>query len=56
MRAPMAVGVVKSKTVPFTGASLPVGISVSSTGVISSAAIISTWSRIVPAPSPARLK
>ncbi len=52
----MAVGAVKSNTVPFTGSILPVGMSVASTGVIASALIVSTWSRIVPLPSPARLK
>ncbi len=33
MRAPIAVGVVKSNGVPATGAISPVGMSVASTGV-----------------------
>src|ERR1044071_8832689 len=54
MRAPMAVAVVKSNGVPFTGFSSPVGMSPSSTGVKRSAAIITSWPRM--SPSPARLK
>jgi len=37
MRAPIAVGLVKSSGVPFTGRISPVGISVASTGVYLSA-------------------
>ena len=46
MRAPIAVAVRKSNGVPSTGASSPVGISVSSTGVYRSAFNISSWPRM----------
>ena len=56
MRSPMACGWRKSKGVPVTSAISPVGISTESTGVVWLALMVMTWSRIVPLPSPLRLK
>src|SRR5437763_176073 len=46
MREPMAMGLVKSIGVPFTGSNSPVGINVVSTGVKRSALIMRISSRI----------
>lgn len=56
MRSPMACGWRKSNGVPVTSAISPVGISTESTGVVWLALMVTTWSRIVPLPSPLRLK
>jgi hypothetical protein len=55
-RDPIAVGLVKSKGVPETAASSPVGINVESTGVYRSASTCKRWLFIVPLPSPFKLK
>jgi hypothetical protein len=49
-------GVVKSKGVPLTGMSCPVGIRPLFTGVMESAKIVSSWSRIVPSASPLKFE
>src|SRR5213079_794096 len=53
---PIGVGVRKSNGVPATLRISPVGIRVESTGVKRSALIVTTWPRMSPVPSPARLK
>ena len=52
----MAVGRVKSIGPPATFAISPVGMSVASTGVNAEALSISSCPRMLPEPSPARLK
>ncbi len=54
MRAPMVVGLRKSKGVPSTGRSSPVGMRVLSTGVNRSADMVTSWFSM--SPLPARLK
>ena len=56
VRAGSRVDLVKSKGVPFTSRSSPVGIRVWSTGVNLSACRVSACSRISPASCPDRLK
>ena len=52
IRAPMAVGLVKSIGPPATFAISPVGISVASTGVKAEALSMSSCSRMLPEPRP----
>src|SRR5690606_4404180 len=56
MSFPIGLAVVKSKGVPTTSASSPVGIWCSSQGRYVSAAMDSRWSNTSPFPSPLRLK
>lgn len=56
MSRPIGLARRKSKGVPDTRASSPVGIRPASVGVKREAAIDSSWSSIVPLPSPARFQ